>query len=193
MAAQDDAIPPIPAAPDGVNGASGVPPVEPAPAAATPVEAAPVVPPVGGSGTIPASAMPPIDARANPYAAPSNPYANAAAQPAYAQPAYGQPGSAQPYTGTYAPTPPQGLSIASLICGIGGLLFTFVGFGFLPALAAVILGHIAQKRQPYAKGMWVTGLITGYIGISINSIIGLVFFLALLLPLFVIGSAGTFG
>jgi len=151
------------------------------------------MPPVTGAGTIPASAMPPVDAPVNP-SAPVNPYANAApAQPGYAQPGYGQAGYAQPYTGAYAPAAPQGLAIASMICGIGGLLFTFFGFGFLPALAAVILGHLAQKRQPHAKGMWITGLITGYIGVGIGLILGLVFFLALFLPLLLIGSAGTFG
>jgi hypothetical protein len=204
--AKDDAIPPIPAAPDGANAASDVPPVEPAPVAATPaqapVEPAPVAPPVVGSGTIPASAMPPVDGAAapvNPYADPAAP-APVAPQAAYAQPGYAQPGYAQPvapgypqpYAGGYAPTPPQGMSIASLVCGIAGVLLSLFSFGFLPALAAVILGHMAQKRQPHAKAMWMTGLVTGYIGIGISILWGIGFILAFVLPLIFIGSMGGF-
>jgi hypothetical protein len=68
----------------------------------------------------------------------------------------------------YAPARPQGLSIASLITGIVGVLFCSFGFGFLPSLAAVITGHIARRRQPYSRGMWLTGLITGYVGLAIS-------------------------
>ena len=70
-----------------------------------------------------------------------------------------------------------------MICGISGLLLTLFSFGFLPALAAVITGHIAAKNQPWARGMWVTGLITGYIGLAINVLIGIfvvIFFGAML-------------
>jgi len=64
----------------------------------------------------------------------------------------------------------QGLSIASLVLGIAGLLLSFVGFGFFPALAAVITGHMAQKRQPLSRPFWLTGLITGYVGVAIGVI-----------------------
>lgn len=117
-----------------------VPPVEPA-----------VIPPIvdlAGSG---AAAQP------NPYApvavdAPANPYASAA--PAYQAQPYGYPG--------YAPAPPTGLSIASMILGIAGIFF-----GILVSIAAVITGHIARKSQPHARAMWLTGLITGYVGIGL--------------------------
>lgn len=148
----DDDIPSVPVPPSG----EAVPPVEPIPAA-----------PVAPVETPPAAAAPPASEPVNPYAAPS------ATPPA---PGYAA-APPSPYgTPAYAPVaagPAQGLSIASMITGIGGLLLSFAGFGFLPALAAVILGHLAQKRQPYAKPFWLTGIITGYVGIGISLIVGL--------------------
>ena len=82
---------------------------------------------------------------------------------------YGQPGTpfnayGQPaYYGV--PPEPKGLSIASLCCGIAA----FIGLGFflLPQLAAVILGHMALKREPSGKGMAIAGLVLGYAGIAL--------------------------
>lgn len=68
---------------------------------------------------------------------------------------------------------PSGLSIASMVCGIAGVLFSFAGLGFLPALAAVITGHMARSRDPQAKPFWLTGLISGYVGIGLSVIVGL--------------------
>lgn len=106
----------------------------------------------------------------DPYGTPSQydqqPYAQ---QPYGQQPQYGQPGTpfnayGQPaYYGV--PAEPKGLSIASLCCGIAA----FVGLGFflLPQLAAVILGHMALKREPSGKGMAIAGLVMGYVGIAL--------------------------
>lgn len=73
--------------------------------------------------------------------------------------------------------PPQGLAIASMVTGLAGLLFSMVlfGFGFLASVAAVVTGHIAQKRQPYAKGFWLTGIITGYVGIALSVLLFVIF------------------
>ena len=82
---------------------------------------------------------------------------------------YGQPGSPFNAYGppAYYGVPPEskGLSIASLCCGIAA----FVGLGFflLPQLAAVILGHMALKREPSGKGMAIAGLVLGYLGIAL--------------------------
>jgi hypothetical protein len=95
-----------------------------------------------------------------------DPYAQAAPPP----PAYAPVGYPPAYQGAYyaAPQPPKGLAIASLITGIAGAFFSlFYGFGLFPSIAAVITGHIARKRQPYARGLWLAGLITGYVGIAI--------------------------
>jgi hypothetical protein len=118
-----------------------VPPVPPAPV--TPPEPAPVAPPVG-------------EVRPDPYAAPAYPTA---------PPAYAPAGNANPYAPT-GPVEPKGLSITSMILGIVGLLS--VGFGLLISIAAVVTGHLGQRRQPTAKPFWLTGLITGYIGIAVG-------------------------
>ncbi len=65
------------------------------------------------------------------------------------------------------PPEPKGLSIASLCCGIAA--FMGLGFFLLPQLAAVILGHMALKREPSGKGMAIAGLVLGYVGIALTS------------------------
>jgi hypothetical protein len=99
-------------------------------------------------------------------------------QPYSAAPHYGQPGTpfnayGQPaYYGV--PPEPKGLSIASMCCGIAA----FVGLGFflLPQLAAVILGHMALKREPSGKGMAIAGLVMGYVAIALTILVVVVFF-----------------
>jgi hypothetical protein len=61
-----------------------------------------------------------------------------------------------------------------MVTGIVGLLFDFVGFGLLPSVAAVITGHMAQRREPASRAYWLTGLITGYVGIGISLIFGVI-------------------
>ncbi|MDN4643795.1 DUF4190 domain-containing protein [Arthrobacter sp. PsM3] len=116
----------------------------------------------------------PADAGGTPYgAAPQQPYG---APPQYGQPgspfnAYGQPS----YYGV--PPEPRGLSIASLCCGIAA----FVGLGIflLPQLAAVILGHLALKREPSGRGMAIAGLVLGYVGIALTILVVVIIALGL--------------
>lgn len=106
-----------------------------------------------------------------PYGQPASPYPQQYGQPAspygnaYGQPAY------------YAPAEPKGLSIASLCCGIA----VFVGFGFfvLPQVAAVILGHMALRKEPSGKGMAIAGLVLGYVGIALTVIVIIFFAIAM--------------
>src|SRR5919107_227604 len=91
-------------------------------------------------------------------------------QPYYGQ-QYGQQYNQQysgPYGQPYAgrPVQPKGLSIASLCCGIA----VYVGFGFilLPQIAAVILGHMALRREPSGRGFAIAGLVMGYIGLALT-------------------------
>ena len=186
---KNDDVPPIPAATDAspeVVPEAVVEPAAPAEPEAPQVAAGPPAPP--------APVVPEVE-RPNPYAAPQAPAAPYAAAPPYGAPAgqqpYAAPGQPSPYavnqtydytTGTYVTTPvlPQGLSLASMITGIVAVLLTFAAFGFLPGVAAVVLGHLGQKRQPHAKSMWMTGLITGYIAAGLGVLTGL-FWLVILL------------
>lgn len=90
---------------------------------------------------------------------------------------YGPPGSAYNVYGQPAyygmPPEPKGLSIASMCCGIAA----FVGFGFfiLPQIAAVILGHLALKREPGSRGMAIAGLVMGYVAIALTIAVIVIF------------------
>lgn len=164
-----DYTPPIDPAADGAEPddktvvrprRKAAPKVEPVAAEATPVaapvEVAPVAvaPPVAPVEPVePVAPVAPV-APVTPVAQP-NPYA--VAQPAYR-----------------APQPAKGLSVASMWLGVGGLLLSFFGFGFFVNIAAVVTGHLATKRQPHARGFWLTGIITGYLGIAFSAVYGLI-------------------
>ena len=124
-----------------------------------------------------------------------------AAQPAASQPApqYGSPPAAQPQYAAYTGPPAAGtkspiLSILSLVAGIIGVVGFFVVFIpivgsilqlFIPA-AAVVLGFLGKKREPFAaKGLWLTGIILGFVGLAI-AVISLIGWIALF------ATAGTY-
>lgn len=127
--------------------------------AVPPVEPAPAVPP------------PPASAVYSPPPPPQYGYAAPGTTPAYpAQPAYPVAyGAVQPQT------QPQGLALASMILGIVGL---FIGLPF--NIAAIVTGHLAQRRNPQARGFWIAGLITGYVGLVFWAFITLIFVIAII-------------
>lgn len=96
-----------------------------------------------------------------PYGAPQQPYgAGYPMQPAYAPVGYAP------------PRPNSGQAITSLICGLAGLLLFWLVVPVAASIVAVITGHMALKqikRNPVlgGRGMAITGLITGYIGVGI--------------------------
>lgn len=83
-----------------------------------------------------------------------------------------------PYAGA-APT--DGLSIASLVCGI--LATMSCVYGGLLGVPAIICGHISMKKintspvPVQGKGMAIAGLITGYLGILMS--IGMLVFVVI--------------
>ncbi|MFP3580983.1 DUF4190 domain-containing protein [Arthrobacter sp. SIMBA_036] len=124
----------------------------------------------------------------SPYGQPPSPYQQPFGQNSpYGQPnqygqntPYGEVSQASPYgqPSYYGmPSQPKVLSIASMCCGIA----IFVGFGFfiLPQIAAVVLGHLALKREPAGRGMAIAGLVMGYLGLALTVILGIVFFAAI--------------
>jgi hypothetical protein len=92
-------------------------------------------------------------------------------------PAYGSPwGAPQPYGGPPASTTP-GLAIASLVLGVGALLFSlipFVGFASLPfAIAGIVLGVIGlsrAKKGDGGRGLSIAGLSTSVIAILVSAL-----------------------
>jgi succinate dehydrogenase/fumarate reductase cytochrome b subunit len=81
-----------------------------------------------------------------------------------------------PYASAPAPAKSPILSILSLIFGILGVLLSLFlfGTGFLPGVAAVVLGFLGRRKEPQAKGMWLTGLITGFVAIAIAIVVWVV-------------------
>ncbi len=112
----------------------------------------------GRTGSAPGEAA--YGQQGQPYGQPS-PYAQPGGYNAYGQPAY------------YAVPAPKSLSIASMCCGIAAL----VGFGvfLLPQVAAVILGHLALRREPAGRGMAIAGLVMGYVGIAVTILVMVIF------------------
>jgi hypothetical protein len=134
-------------------------PTEPPAGSVPPIEPVPVVPPAPPAVPISPPSVPPT---VDPYAASTPP-----------PPAYGAPSYAPAYQAGYygAPQPPKGLAIASMVLGIAGVFFSlWYGLGLFPSIAAIITGHMAQKRQPHAKGFWIAGLVTGYVGLLLSLI-----------------------
>lgn len=77
----------------------------------------------------------------------------------------------------------DGMSIASLVCGIVGLVFMFIpiiyGVGIIPSILGIIFGNISKKKirqNPNLEGygMAKAGFICGIIGVvlSVISLIG---------------------
>lgn len=60
---------------------------------------------------------------------------------------------------------PQGYSIASLVCGILGLLCCCCGwFGLIVSIAGIVLGVISLNKNCEGRGMAIAGIVCGGIG-----------------------------
>lgn len=112
---------------------------------------------------------------ARPYGGP--PYAG----PPYTAPARDPRYGVQPYAPGYpapgyaAARPSSGLALASMICGIAGIVIVPFSFWiFVPLLvpiAAIVLGHMAlaqlkQRPDLGGKGMAIAGLVMGYVPLA---------------------------
>lgn len=133
-----------------------------------------------GSG-IPSYGQPP-----SPYSQPPGPYGQPPSP--YSQ----QPGPYIQQPGPYAqpgyygmPAEPKTLSIASMVCGIASVI---MGWLLLPQVAGIVTGHMALKREPSGKGMSITGLVLGYLGLLGYG----AFWLLLIIGLAYAGSTGSY-
>jgi hypothetical protein len=154
-------------------------PEEPAPQ--TPAPETPIVPePAAAEPASPAVASDPLHVAqteapsATPYVAPVAPEAPAAPAAPAANPYAAPAAAAAPAASTGGKSPV--LSIISLVAGIIGIVgfaIVFIPFIggvlqlFIPA-AAVVLGFLGKAKEPFApKGLWLTGVILGFVGIGI--------------------------
>ena len=73
---------------------------------------------------------------------------------------------------------PQGYSIASMVCGILGLLCCCCGwFGLILSIAGIVLGIISLKKNCEGRGMAIAGIVCGGIG-ACFTLIGIIIGLA---------------
>ena len=105
-------------------------------------------------------------------ASPASISPTASRPPVEAAPPIYAPGQATQSPNFAAPIPTNGLSIASLVCGILAILACYIWGLF--GLPAVICGHLALKAirnsatPIQGKGMAIAGLVCGYIGIALQ-------------------------
>ncbi|HEX6194851.1 MAG TPA: DUF4190 domain-containing protein [Jiangellaceae bacterium] len=103
----------------------------------------------------------------DPYARPANSSGDSSTEPTSGHtPPHWSAGPA----GWPSAEPPKGLAVASLVCGISGILLSWFLLG-IPSILAVIFGHIALSRAKQGTGsgreLAIAGLITGYVIIGI--------------------------
>ena len=86
------------------------------------------------------------------------------------------PPPATPYVPAGTPTKSPILSILALIFGILGVLLSLFAFGtgVLPGIAGVVLGFLGRRKEPASKGLWLTGIITGFVAVGIAVIVWIV-------------------
>ncbi|MFZ1301919.1 MAG: DUF4190 domain-containing protein [Candidatus Microsaccharimonas sp.] len=100
------------------------------------------------------------------------------------------PASAQPAP----PVPPvhsatNGLAIASMVVGIVAFISGWIPFwGLLAGIAAVVLGILALKK-PTAKGLSITGIVTGGLGALTSLLFSVIFIVALASSAALVGKA----
>lgn len=101
-----------------------------------------------------------------------------------------------PIASAYAPAvagPKQALSLTSFILGLAGVVFSWIPvLGFLVPLGAVILGFIGKKKEEAApKWMSLTGIITGFVGIGLSLIVGLIWIVGIILNVILINNVNS--
>jgi ABC-type branched-subunit amino acid transport system permease subunit len=53
----------------------------------------------------------------------------------------------------------------SLVGGILGVVS--LGWGVIFGIAGIVLGFIGKRREPNAKGFWLTGIILGFVSVGL--------------------------
>jgi hypothetical protein len=96
-------------------------------------------------------------------AAPVAPFGSPPAAPAYGAPGYGPPS-------------PTGLSITSFVLGLVSIFF---GFLFFVPLVGLVLGILAVKKEPKARGfaiagIWINAIMLGLVVIGVIVLVVLV-------------------
>lgn len=89
--------------------------------------------------------------------------------------------SPSPYDTTGGPVQQKRtLSILALVFGIIGIIGSFFGLlGLLFPILAVVFGFLGRSRERHARGLWLTGLILGFVAIALAIIFTIIGAIAL--------------
>ena len=185
---QDPAAPQPPVPPAVPQPPASDAPQPPAPSTSEPsapettsAPAQPVAPPPPSyAPQQPAAPQQPVAPPPPAYGAPQQPQAPQYGAPA--APQYGAP--AVPQYGASAQKSPV-LGIISLIAGIVAVVFFWISvipivgsiIMLLISAAAVVLGFLSKSREVRGKGLWLTGIILGFVG-ALLAIIFLIIWIA---------------
>jgi hypothetical protein len=98
-----------------------------------------------------------------------------------APPGWGGPAPGTIYPGSgAAPSPTSGLAIAALVTGL------FFWCCAIPGIVAIVLGHLALEQiedsggVKRGRGMAITGIVLGWVGIGIVSVLVVWWFITVL-------------
>ena len=88
-----------------------------------------------------------------------------------------------PYTMMQTPLP-TGMAVASMVCGIGGLVLGGCGFLLPVSIVAIVLGALtvqkANRGQAGGKGMAIAGIVTGSVGVAFSALMIILYVVGLL-------------
>jgi hypothetical protein len=88
-----------------------------------------------------------------------------------------------PYSLMQAPLP-TGMAVASMVCGIAGLVLGGCGFLLPVSIVAIVLGALtvqkANRGQAGGKGMAIAGIVTGSIGVAFSALMILMYVVGML-------------
>jgi TM2 domain-containing membrane protein YozV len=95
-------------------------------------------------------------------------------------PAAGYASSALPVTGPAHPVVPKTLSIVSMVLSLASILGSVLVFIGIPmAIAGLVIGIVAARREPHAKPFWLTGIIVGAVIVLLGLVSGLISLISL--------------
>jgi hypothetical protein len=67
-------------------------------------------------------------------------------------------------------SPSRVLGILAVVSGALGAAISFLGWGVLLPVLAIVLALVARRREPASRVLWVVGLLLGIVGLVVSVI-----------------------
>jgi hypothetical protein len=90
--------------------------------------------------------------------------------PVYATPGYPTSPQAQQYPAPVKPAKPAAkLANTGLVLGVIGMIGgIFFGWTLLFSIASIVFGFLARPREPHARGVALSAIVTGFVGVLLS-------------------------